>query len=141
LRAVTDSNFTLRVFGTDYPTPDGTAVRDYVHVADLAEAHMLALRHLEAGGQTRALNLGTGQGFSVRQVLDAVSRILRCRVKARNLERRAGDPPALLANSGVARSVLNWSPAYSDLQTIIATAAAWYEKPPCYRKDPKNPEG
>jgi UDP-arabinose 4-epimerase len=128
LRAATDPDFTLSVFGTDYPTPDGTAIRDYVHVADLAQAHVLALRCLEAGGQSRALNLGTGQGFSVRQILDAVSRILRHPMKSRDAGHRAGDPPALVAESGAARNVLDWSPAHSELETIITTAAAWHQK-------------
>jgi UDP-arabinose 4-epimerase len=128
LRAAADPDFTLSVLGADYATPDGTAVRDYVHVADLAEAHVLALGYLEAGGQTRALNLGTGQGSSVRQVLGAVSRILRRPVKVRDAGRRAGDPSALIADSHTARMVLEWLPVYSDLETIITTAAAWYEK-------------
>lgn len=128
LRAVTDPNFTLSIFGTDYATPDGTAVRDYVHVADLAAAHVLALRYLEAGGPTQALNLGTGRGVSVRQVVDAVSRILGRPAKVRDAEYRPGDPPALVADPRAARRILDWSPVHSDLDTIIATAAAWHRK-------------
>jgi UDP-glucose-4-epimerase GalE len=126
LRAASDPDFTLSVFGTDYPTSDGTAVRDYVHVADLSAAHVLALGYLEDEGPTRALNLGTERGFSVLEVLDTMSRILRCPVKTRYAKRRAGDPPALVADSRMARRVLKWAPARSDLETIIGTAAAWH---------------
>jgi UDP-glucose-4-epimerase GalE len=116
------------VFGTDYPTPDGTALRDYVHVCDLARAHVLALRHLLDGGETLAVNLGSGQGVSVRQVIDMVREITGRDVLARDSPRRPGDPSVLLADPKKAREVLGWAPERSDLATIIADAWRWHGK-------------
>ena len=118
----------VKVFGTDYPTPDGTAVRDYVHVTDLADAHVRALKHLLDGGDSIAANLGTGHGYSVRQVLDAAGAALGSPVPFEDAPRRAGDPPELVADPSLAMKTLGWSPALSDLQSILETAAAWHRR-------------
>jgi UDP-arabinose 4-epimerase len=115
----------LDIFGTDYPTPDGTAVRDYIHVADLAEAHLLALQKLQSGTSTLALNLGTGRGHSVREVIAAVESTIQRRVPTREVGRRAGDPPALVADARRAAEILDWKPRYSDLATIVDHAVRW----------------
>jgi len=119
----------VSVFGTDYPTADGTAVRDYVHVSDLAIAHVSALRHLLAGGESLRLNLGTGQGHSVREVIRMVEAVGGREVPVREAPRRPGDPPELVAASGRAREVLGWSPRHSDLRNIVATAWQWHARP------------
>ena len=116
----------LKVFGTDYPTSDGTAIRDYVHVSDLGQAHVLALKHLTSGGPSMALNLGTGKGYSVREVLSTIESVSGRKVPAEMSGRRAGDPASLVARSERAKSVLRWSPRYSDLATIVKTAVAWH---------------
>ncbi len=116
----------LQVMGTDYPTPDGTAIRDFVHVTDLADAHVRALRRLEGGGANGALNLGTGSGHSVREVVAMVERITGSRVNARNAPRRAGDPAALVAAPGRANEVLGWQPRWSGLDRIVQTAYQWH---------------
>ncbi|MEM1094415.1 MAG: UDP-glucose 4-epimerase GalE [Bacteroidota bacterium] len=118
----------LKVFGTDYPTPDGTAVRDYIHVMDLGAAHIRALEYLAEGGDSVALNLGTGHGHSVRQVLDAVGDALGHPVPADDAPRRAGDPPALIADASLAHKVLQWQPKHSSLDTIVSTAVAWHKR-------------
>jgi UDP-arabinose 4-epimerase len=116
----------VKILGTDYPTPDGTAVRDYIHVEDLAEAHVKALEHLDQGGESIALNLGTGTGHSVREVIAAVERVSGSPVPVRTASRRAGDPAALLANTRRAGEVLSWKPRYTDLDLIVDTAWAWH---------------
>ncbi|KAI9029490.1 UDP-glucose 4-epimerase [Hyaloraphidium curvatum] len=118
----------LQVLGTDYPTPDGTAVRDYVHVADLADAHVRALGYLFSGGPPTCLNLGTGRGRSVREVVAAVERAAGRPVPCVDAPRRAGDPPALVAAPGRAGELLGWEPRCSDLDTIVRTALAWHMK-------------
>ena len=118
----------VTVFGTDYPTPDGTAVRDYVHVDDLARAHVLALQHLLNNGDTIAVNLGTGHGASVRQVVDTARRVTGLKIVARDASRRAGDPPVLVADAKKASEVLGWAPQYSDLSAIITDAWRWRNK-------------
>jgi UDP-glucose 4-epimerase len=118
----------VTVFGTDYPTPDGTAVRDYVHVSDLARAHVLALESLLDSGGTIAVNLGTGHGVSVRQVVDAVRRITGREVVARDAPRRVGDPPILVADPKKAGERLAWTPQHSDLDSIITDAWRWHNK-------------
>jgi UDP-arabinose 4-epimerase len=115
----------LAICGGDYPTPDGTAVRDYVHVSDLADAHARALDYLYAGGESAALNLGTGRGHSVRDIVVAVERTARRAVPARDAPRRAGDPASLIADAERARDLLGWAPQCSDLETIIDTAWRW----------------
>ncbi len=118
----------LEIFGDDYDTPDGTAIRDYIHVMDLAEAHVLALRHLLSGGPNLALNLGTGNGNSVLQVVGAVEKVVGHRVAARFAPRRPGDPPALIADPRRAKNALNWQPDMSDIDTIVRTAWKWHTK-------------
>ena len=117
----------IEVYGTDYPTPDGTAIRDYVHVQDLAEAHVLALRYLENGGAGLALNLGTGTGHSVRETIAAASRITGRAIASRDAARRPGDPPVLVADAARARKLLGWTPALA-LDRIIATAWDWHRR-------------
>jgi UDP-glucose-4-epimerase GalE len=124
LRAVRNET-PLRIFGTDYPTPDGTAVRDYIHVDDLVAAHVLAIDYLRAGGSSIALNLGVGHGSSVRQIVEAVGRVAGRPVDVIESERRAGDPASLVAASDRARAVLNWKPQITDLDAIIQSAWNW----------------
>ena len=119
----------LSIFGTDYATPDGSAVRDYIHVADLADAHWLALEHLARGGANLRLNLGTGRGHSVREVVAAVERISGRKVATREVGRRAGDPPVLVADARQAKRVLGWEPVYPELETIVGHAFAWQKEP------------
>jgi UDP-glucose 4-epimerase len=116
--------------GTDYPTPDGTAVRDYVHITDLADAHLLTLRYLLEGGDSDIFNLGTGQGRSVRDVVATAERLSGSQHIARNAPRRPGDPPYLVADSRKATSTLGWQPKRSDLDTIVGTALAWHRAEP-----------
>jgi UDP-arabinose 4-epimerase len=118
----------VTVFGTDYPTPDGTAVRDYVHVCDLADAHVVALQHLLDNGDTIAVNLGTGRGASVRQVVDTARRITGREIVARDASRRPGDPPTLVADPKKAGEVWGWAPQHSDLAAIITDAWRWHNK-------------
>jgi UDP-arabinose 4-epimerase len=118
----------IEIFGTDYPTPDGTAVRDYIHVLDLADAHVRALQYLISGGATAALNLGTGRGHSVREVIEAVERVSGHKVPRREAARRAGDPPELVADASLAAQELDWHPRSSDLDTIVKTALAWHQR-------------
>jgi UDP-glucose-4-epimerase GalE len=120
----------LQVMGTDYATPDGTAVRDYIHVSDLADAHLRALALLLDGGASGALNLGTGRGHSVREVVAAVERESGCAVPAVDAPRRAGDPPALVAAPGRAAAVLGWRPTHSSLETLVRTALRWHRAHP-----------
>jgi UDP-glucose-4-epimerase GalE len=119
----------LEIFGSDYETADGTAVRDYLHVADLAEAHLSALRYLNSGGASAAFNLGTGQGHSVREVVATVGRVSGQDVKVREKARRAGDPASLVADPSRAAKVLNWQPKHSSLDEIVRTAWNRMQKP------------
>ncbi len=116
----------VEIYGSDYPTPDGTAIRDYIHVTDLAEAHYLALANILGGGESTALNLGTGKGHSVREVIAAVERTSGCRVPVREAKRRAGDPQCLVADGTKARQLLRWEPHHSSLDEIIETAWKWH---------------
>ena len=118
----------VTVFGTDYPTADGTAIRDYIHVCDLARAHVLALQHLLDDGATIAINLGNGRGASVRQVIDMVRNVTGREVRVRDAPRRAGDPSILVADANKARETLGWAPERSDLATIVADAWRWHSK-------------
>ena len=118
----------LQVFGTDYPTPDGTGVRDYIHVDDLADAHIKALDYLSKGGNSLSLNCGYGHGYSVREVIDAINRVNGSPIKVKEEERRAGDPPALIAKADKAREVLGWKPRYDDLDFIVKTSLDWERK-------------
>jgi UDP-glucose-4-epimerase GalE len=117
----------IDVYGTDYPTPDGTAIRDYIHVRDLAEAHVLALGYLFDEGESTCINLGTGQGYSVREVIDAVAKCSGRNITTRECPRRAGDPAELVADARRARQLLQWSPDWSSLEQIIETAFRWHE--------------
>jgi len=116
----------IDIYGTDYPTPDGTAIRDYIHVQDLAEAHLRALEHLGAGRQSVALNLGTGRGCSVREVIRAAEAVIGKPIPSRVTARRPGDPPVLVADPGLAAKSLGWRAQVSDLATIVRTALAWH---------------
>jgi UDP-glucose-4-epimerase GalE len=120
----------LRVFGQDYPTPDGTCLRDYIHVADLASAHLCALAALEAGAATTQYNVGTGRPWSVREVIDTVSRVVGAPVRWSPAPRRPGDPSALYAASDRTQADLGWTPRLSDLETIVTHAAAWHAAHP-----------
>ncbi|HET8690645.1 MAG TPA: UDP-glucose 4-epimerase GalE [Steroidobacteraceae bacterium] len=115
----------LAIFGTDYPTPDGTCVRDYIHVEDLAAAHLQALDYLRGGGASTTLNCGYGRGFSVREVLAEVTRVSGSELAVTESGRRAGDPPRLIAAAGRIRETLGWKPRHEDLAGIVATALAW----------------
>ena len=114
------------VFGDDYPTPDGSAIRDYVHVADLAAAHVLALRHLLAGGDPLTVNLGTGQGHSVLELTATIERITGTRLTVQRAPRRPGDPPRLVADARQAQALLGWQPSIPSLDDIVASAWAWH---------------
>ena len=118
----------ITVFGTDYDTPDGTCIRDYIHVADLARAHVLGLEHLLAGGESLALNLGSGSGHSVRAVIETAARVTGMRVPAEDGPRREGDPARLVSGSALARERLGWEVERSDLATMIADAWAWHQR-------------
>jgi UDP-glucose 4-epimerase len=118
----------VSIFGTDYPTPDGTGLRDYIHVEDLASAHLDALTYLRKGGESTTLNCGYGHGYSVRQVLEAVEKANGAPLTITEEPRRAGDPPELVAVAEKVRSVLGWTPEYDDLATIVRTSLAWERK-------------
>lgn len=120
----------ISIFGEDYPTPDGTCIRDYIHVCDLAQAHILALDYLLAGGENNIFNLGNGVGFSVKEVIEETRRVTGHPIPATVCPRRAGDPAQLIASSAKAREVLGWKPQYDDLHTIIATAWDWHKAHP-----------
>jgi UDP-arabinose 4-epimerase len=116
----------LSVYGDDYATDDGTCVRDYIHVTDLARAHVQALDHLIAGGENLAVNLGTGRGSSIGEIIETIGRVTEREVPVEMHPRRAGDPPALYADPTFARSALGFAPEYSDLETIVRTAAPFF---------------
>lgn len=118
----------FQLFGTDYPTPDGTAIRDYVHVTDLANAHVAAIKKLLSGGPNDEFNIGTGKGTSVKEVLNTVLNVTGRPVPVEIAPRRAGDPPILLASADRARAKLKWEPAHSDIINIVKTATNWFLK-------------
>ena len=120
----------ITIFGDDYPTPDGTCLRDYIHVMDLADAHALALQYLREGGESQIFNLGNGKGFSVKEMIEAAEEVTEQKIKAEIGPRRAGDPAQLVASSDKARRVLGWKPKYTDVRAIIATAWEWHKKHP-----------
>ena len=120
----------LQVFGNDYPTPDGTCIRDYIHVSDLADAHVKALSLCRHSAGLLPLNLGAGQGFSVMEIISAAQKVLNCPVPLEWRGRREGDPPTLVADAARAAQALGWTPRLSSLDTIIATAVAWYDSMP-----------
>lgn len=118
----------LSVFGTDYPTEDGTCIRDYIHVNDLASAHVLGLEYLLKGGKTDVFNLGNGTGFSVKEVIETTEAVTGRPVKVVECDRRAGDPPVLVGSSEKARKILGWNPEYSDLKEIVSHAWQWHQR-------------
>ena len=118
----------IGIFGTDYPTPDGTCIRDYIHVTDLAEAHVLALKYLLNGGASDVFNLGNGKGFSVKEVIDMAKKVTGIDFKVTEKDRRAGDPPELIADSKKAKEILKWEPKYFDLETIMTSAWNWHKQ-------------
>jgi UDP-glucose 4-epimerase len=120
----------IDVFGTDYPTPDGTCIRDYVHVTDLAAAHLAALGALEGGAPSAAFNMGNGNGISVRALIDSVERVTGKSVPHRIGPRRPGDPARIVASSARVRQVLGWTPRFADLDTIVGTAWQWHRRHP-----------
>jgi UDP-glucose 4-epimerase len=123
----------LEVFGTDYPTPDGTCIRDYIHVTDLVRAHLDALRYLRAGGESEVLNCGYGSGFSVLDVVGAVKRVSQSDFPVRLSPRRAGDPAAIVARAERISQVLGWEPRLADLDTIVGHALGWEKRLSEYR--------
>jgi UDP-glucose-4-epimerase GalE len=125
LQAILGKRKHIGVFGTDYDTPDGTAIRDYVHVKDLADAHVKALKLLIEGGESAKVNLGSGQGYSVQEVIDMAAKVTGRPVPVEYQARRAGDPPSLYADPTYAKQLLDWTPTQSDLETIIQTAWDW----------------
>jgi UDP-glucose 4-epimerase len=130
LAAAADPQREVRVFGLHHATPDGTPIRDYIHVADLADAHVLALQHLRKDGASDALNLGSGRGYSVLEVIEAARRVTGQPIRTRTEAPRAGDPPRLVADPSRAKSLLGWSPTMSDLPSIIQSAWDWRKKYP-----------
>jgi UDP-glucose 4-epimerase len=125
LAAAQDQQATVSIYGTDYPTPDGTAIRDYIHVADLGAAHIQSLDYLRSGGQSERLNLGTGRGYSVMEVIETARQITGLAIATQDEPRRAGDPSQLVADATRARQVLGWQPSYPDLASIISTDWEW----------------
>ena len=120
----------LQIYGDDYPTKDGTNVRDYVHVVDLADAHVLALKYLNAGNPSSAFNIGSAHGFSNMEILNAARKVTGQKIPATVGPRRAGDPSTLVASSEKARDILGWKPNYDDIDKIIETAWNWHENHP-----------
>ena len=120
----------ISIFGDDYPTPDGTAIRDYIHIADLSQAHLLALEHLRKNGASEFINLGNGDGYSVKQVIEAARKITGANIEAVIAPRRAGDPSRLVADATKAREVLGWNPQFPEIEKIIESAWNWHEANP-----------
>jgi UDP-glucose 4-epimerase len=118
----------IKVFGTDYPTPDGTCIRDYIHVDDLASAHVLALGKLDQPGACLAFNCGTGQGYSVREIIEACRRVTGHPIPTEEVERRPGDPAALYADNSKIKRELGWTPEYTDVERIVETAWRWHAR-------------
>ncbi|KYC36489.1 UDP-glucose 4-epimerase [Scytonema hofmannii PCC 7110] len=118
----------ISVFGTDYPTPDGTCIRDYIHVTDLADAHVLGLEYLLKGGNSEVFNLGNGNGFSVKEVIDTAKKVTGKEIEVVECDRRPGDPPSLIGSGEKARKMLGWNPQYSSLEEIISHSWQWHQK-------------
>lgn len=118
----------IQIFGTDYPTPDGTCIRDYIHVLDLADAHIKALKYLQNKNRSEVFNLGNGHGFSVKEVIETAVKVTGTQIPVKEVERRHGDPPVLVGSSQKAKKILNWHPQYQDLSLIIETAWKWHKK-------------
>lgn len=128
LEAAAGKRKDFSVFGNDYPTPDGTAIRDYIHVSDISRAHILALRHLQQGGESAFLNLGNGQGFSVLEVVEAAKKVTGRTVDLVFEPRRPGDPSRLIADASKAKSILGWEPENPQLESMIESAWRWHQK-------------
>lgn len=128
LDAASGKRENIQIFGTDYSTHDGTCIRDYIHVMDLACAHIKALEYLQEGNDSNIFNLGNGQGFSVKEVIETSQKVTGKEIKVEEVERRPGDPPVLVGSSSKAREILNWHPKYPDLTSIIETAWKWHQK-------------
>jgi len=128
LQVATGEREAISIFGDDYPTPDGTCLRDYIHVSDLTSAHLLALEALLAGAGNSVYNLGNSTGYSVRQVIDTARAVTGHPVPARLAARRAGDPAVLVADSRRIRNELGWQPVYEDIESIVRTAWAWHQR-------------
>ncbi len=126
LDAAMDRRERIQVYGTDYDTPDGTCIRDYIHVTDLADAHILALRYLLQGGESAVFNLGNGNGFSVKEVIKCAERMTGQSIRVEESPRRAGDPPILVGSSQKIKKLLGWQPYYADLDLIVDTAWKWH---------------
>jgi len=120
----------ITIYGDDYATPDGTCLRDYIHVIDLADAHVLALKYLREGGESNIFNLGNGQGFSVKEMIAAAEKATGLSIKTEIGARRAGDPAQLIASSEKARKILGWKPSRTDVEAVIGTAWNWHSKHP-----------
>ena len=134
LEAAAGKRPSVTVYGTDYPTPDGTCIRDYVHVCDLVDGHLKALDYLRAGGASAAFNLGIGKGFSVREIIDAAKRVTKRDIPVVLGQRRAGDPAVLIASGQKAMSVLGWKPCYTNVEAIIADAWRWHSGKGAYER-------
>jgi len=130
LQAALGKREDIKIFGVDYNTPDGTCIRDYIHVLDLAQAHILALNKLRNNGESSIYNLGNGKGFSVKEVIEIAREVTGINIKATPAERRAGDPAVLIASSQKIKEELKWNPKYNDLKTIIETAWNWHKSHP-----------
>ncbi|HBT15414.1 MAG TPA: UDP-glucose 4-epimerase GalE, partial [Firmicutes bacterium] len=120
----------LELYGTDYTTPDGTCIRDYIHVSDLARAHLLAIEALKQGTESKIFNLGNGQGYSNRQVIETAQRVTGAKIDIKESPRRPGDPAVLVASADRIKAELGWSPKYPQLEEIIASAWRWHKKHP-----------
>jgi UDP-glucose-4-epimerase GalE len=127
IKSALDQKSHVEIYGTDYPTPDGTAIRDYIHVADLAEAHVFALDYLLNGGTSVALNLGTGMGYSVREMIQAVEKVGGVTVAAKEMPRRPGDPPSLVAEPSKAKKLLGWQARFPNVHDAVNTAWRWHQ--------------
>lgn len=130
LQAALGKRESVSIFGTDYPTADGTCIRDYIHVKDLASAHVLAMQHLQGGGESKFYNLGTENGFSVREIIQVVQQVTGRNFTVIEAARRPGDPAKLIASSEKIKKELHWQPQYSDIQRIVSTAYQWHASHP-----------
>ena len=130
LQAALGTRDSIHIYGDDYATPDGSCVRDYIHVTDLAQAHILALKKLRSGGDSGVYNLGSGSGFSVKEVIEVARQVTGADIKAVIADRRPGDPATLIASSAKAKKELGWQPEYADLKTIVESAWIWHKNHP-----------
>lgn len=128
LDAASGKRAAISIFGTDYPTPDGTAIRDYIHVSDLSRAHILAVKYLADGGVSEQINLGNGEGFSVREVIESARKVTGREIAVSEEPRRAGDPSRLIADASKAKDVLGWNPQHTSLEYMIGSAWKWYSR-------------